>query len=101
MRFSMKMDEHGHLPWGAMRDKIRARLAERDVAIDPESGNLTVLRGMVRAHIHTAPGPHDDDDDGPVLVVDDRRMSWRELGQMLHAFEGWNLRLEILDPVGA
>ncbi|MFO7566255.1 MAG: hypothetical protein R6X02_26670 [Enhygromyxa sp.] len=97
MRLVMKADEHGHVPWGEMRKKIRARLAERDVAVDPETGRLEILRGVVRAHLHSVPDYHEDDDDGPVLIVDDRTITWRELGRMLGGFEGWNLRVEILD----
>lgn len=55
MRIVMKMDQHGHLPWGQMREKIRARLAERDVAVDPDNGKLKILRVLVRAHLHTVP----------------------------------------------
>lgn len=101
MRMVMKMDEHGHLPWGAMREKIRSRLAERDVAVDPNTGKSTILRGLVRAHLHTMPEAHEDDDDGPVLIVDDRRITWRELGRMLDRQEGWNLRIAVLDCVQA
>jgi hypothetical protein len=80
---------------------IRSRLAERDVAVDPDTGKSTILRGLVRAHLHTMPEAHEDDDDGPVLVVDDRRITWRELGRMLDGLEGWDLRIEVLDCVEA
>lgn len=100
MRIVMKMDEHGHLPWGEMREKIRARLAERDVAVDPDDKKLKILRGIVRAHLHTVPAAREDDDDGPVLIVDDRRITWRELGKMLDGLEGWDLRIEVLDCSG-
>jgi hypothetical protein len=91
MRFVMKADEHGHLPYGEMRDRIRRRLAERDVAVDPDTGELRILRERLRAGISQI------GDDGPVLVVDDRFVTWRELGRMLETYEGWGLELRILD----
>lgn len=100
MRFVMRADADGVLPWGRMREKIRARMVERDVAVDPDSGRLEILRGLVRARIDTVPELHDEDEQGPVLIVDDRRITWRELGKMLVGLEGWNLRIEILDVDG-
>ena len=97
MRFVMRAGVDGVLPWGEMRETIRARMAERDVAIDPATGRLEILRGFVRAHIDSVPEPHEEDADGPVLIVDDRKITWRELGEMLVGLEGWSLRLEILD----
>lgn len=93
MRFVMRIDAHGDLPWGEMRDRLRTRLAERDVAVDPKTGELRILRDLVRAHIDCA----DDEGEGPVLIVDDRRVTWAELGRMFAAHEGWDLRLQILD----
>jgi hypothetical protein len=100
MRFVMRADADGVLPWGLMREKIRTRMAERDVAVDPGTGRLEILRGLVRARIDTVPELHDEDEQGPVLIVDDRRITWRELGKMLVGLEGWNLRIEILDVDG-
>lgn len=34
----------------------------------------------------------------PVVVVDGREISWEDFGQMLMSFEGWQFKLEILDP---
>lgn len=38
---------------------------------------------------------HDDGD--PILVIDDRRVTWRELGEMLESWSGFGLRLQILE----
>lgn len=97
----MKVDEHGNLPWGEMREKIRARLAERDLANDPDSGRLEILRGLVRARIVSIPRSQEEDHDGPILVVDDRRLTWRELGRLFSALEGWDLRIQVLDCLEA
>jgi hypothetical protein len=34
----------------------------------------------------------------PLLVIDGREVSWEEFGRMLAAFEGWQFRMEIVDP---
>ena len=52
--------------------------------MDPDTGRLECLRRLVRAQIHRGPDPEDD----PVLLVDDRKLTWRELGQMLVGLEG-------------
>jgi hypothetical protein len=98
MRFVMRADPRGELPWGELRERIRQRMSERDVAVDPDTGKLEILRSLVRAHIDAVPDAHEDDREGPVLIVDDRRITWRKLGQMLAGLEGFDLRLEILEP---
>jgi hypothetical protein len=90
MHFVLKMDLHDHVPWGEMRDKLRRRLAERDVAVDPDTKRLQILTRRVRARIVGF------DDDGPILVVDDRRVTWPELARMLESYEGWDLDVRIL-----
>jgi hypothetical protein len=35
----------------------------------------------------------------PVLVVDGRPRSWDEIGLLLLSYEGWNVKLEILDSI--
>ncbi|WP_445344300.1 DUF7713 domain-containing protein [Caballeronia humi] len=32
------------------------------------------------------------------MIIDGRRIEWNDLGAMLLAFEGWQFRLEMLDP---
>ena len=34
----------------------------------------------------------------PLVVVDGKSVSWDELGRMLMSMEGWQIRLEVLDP---
>lgn len=40
----------------------------------------------------------EDEQEVPCVVVDGQSLSWRQLGQMLMSFEGWQFRLEMLDP---
>jgi hypothetical protein len=44
----------------------------------------------------------DDAEDGcvPVLVVDGREISWDEFGELMMGFEGWQFKLDIIDPSG-
>lgn len=37
----------------------------------------------------------------PALIVDGRDISWEEFGRMLSTFEGWQFKLQILDPSDA
>ena len=44
------------------------------------------------------------DEDGffsPALIIDGREVSWEEFGRMLTTFEGWQFKLQILDPSDA
>jgi hypothetical protein len=34
----------------------------------------------------------------PCVVIDGRRVEWNDFGAILMAFEGWQFRLELLDP---
>ena len=82
---------YGRFPGG------QRQLGVPHLAVDPDSRRLEILNDLVRAHIGRAPAAVDDDDDGPMLIIDDRHVTWRQLGQMLEAYEGWDLRLEIVD----
>jgi hypothetical protein len=34
----------------------------------------------------------------PFVIIDGRRVEWNDFGTILMAFEGWQFRLELLDP---
>ena len=36
----------------------------------------------------------------PKLVIDGRVVTWAQLGKMLMSFEGWQFKLEMIDPAG-
>jgi hypothetical protein len=42
----------------------------------------------------------DDAKDGqiPLLVIDGREITWDEFGRILMAFEGWQFKLNLVDP---
>ena len=52
--------------WGEIREKIRRRLATRDIVRDPDSGELRVLTNLFRAQIDYDKDPRK----GPPLIVD-------------------------------
>jgi hypothetical protein len=34
----------------------------------------------------------------PCVVIDGRRVDWTDFGAMLMAFEGWQFRVDLVDP---
>lgn len=78
---------------GWLIDKIRRRLSVKyltDVGYELQIAEQTV-RGRI-----------DWDESAvertPLLVIDGREITWDDFGRMLMAFEGWQFKLEIVDP---
>jgi len=93
LRFILPVKPDELPPWGSMRDKIRERLSQRDLVRD-EKGKLQDLRRVIRAQL----SDEDRTDSGtPVLLIDDMKVTWEELGEYLMTYSGWGLRLEIRD----
>jgi hypothetical protein len=84
----------GVLAWGEMREKIRRRLAQRDVVRTPE-GKLVMLTHLVRGQVASTSSTRGER--GPRVLVDDMEISWEELGRLLECYEGWHFRLDIKD----
>ena len=40
---------------------------------------------------------HELDQRRPLIVIDGKEISWRQFGQMLMTYEGFNFKLEIFD----
>ena len=77
-------------------EKMRRSLAQEHLqpcSIDP--GELSIKDRTVRGRIEW-----DEEQEGriPCVVVDGQALSWDQLGSMLMTFEGWQFRLEMLDP---
>jgi hypothetical protein len=75
--------------------KIKRALATTHLVSD--AVGLRVADTMVRGRIECdgiEPGSQ------PCVIIDGRRVDWRDFGAMLLAFEGWQFRLELLDPSG-
>ncbi len=81
-------------PRGALWDRIRVRLATRDLARDPDNGRLQLLTGDLRAQLTTDP---ERPDGPPAVLIDDLRLSWEELGLLLSAYEGFALNVRVCD----
>jgi hypothetical protein len=56
----------------------------------PQVNDRLILRGTVDSD-------PDDDHRVPMVVFDGREISWDELGRMVAAFEGWQVKLEFRD----
>lgn len=95
VRLYLQFDEATDIPpYGPLRDKIRARLATRDLARDPDSGELQLLTGNIRAQLTCDP---EDSRELPAVLIDDRQISWEELGRLLSMYEGFGLRISVTD----
>lgn len=78
---------------GRLIQKIRRTLSIKH--LEDDGNRLQIADQTVRGRIDW-----DDSQDGrvPLIVVDGREISWEEFGRMLMTFEGWQIKLEILDP---
>lgn len=79
-----------------LMEKMRRGLAQQHLEpspLEPERWSIKdlVVRGRVE---------WDEAQEGlvPRVVVDGRSLSWFELGAMLMSFEGWQFRLDLIDP---
>ena len=79
---------------GRLIQKIRKRLSVQHIAVDGIHG-LQIIDGTVRGHIEW-----DEDEAGrvPLMVIDGQRISWDQFGEMVMSHEGWQFKLEIVDP---
>ena len=78
---------------GNLVQKIKRALAVKHLVED--AGHLRVAETTVRGRIEW-----DGNENGrlPCVVIDGRRVDWSDFGAMLMAFEGWQFRIELVDP---
>ena len=78
---------------GRLIQKIRRTLSIKH--LEDDGNGLHIADQMVRGRIEW-----DDSQDGrvPLIVVDGREISWEDFGRMLMTFEGWQFKLEVIDP---
>ncbi len=86
-------DETEPPPYWQLRKRIAQRLATRHVVRNPDTEQLEILNMLIRAQVSYA----DDEATGPDLVIDDEVVSWEELGGLLRSYEGWGLRIQVID----
>jgi hypothetical protein len=77
---------------GRLIERMRRSLSVKDLV--QSDRRLQIADQAVRGRIEW-----DESKDGrvPLLVIDGRDVSWKELGRMLLTFEGWQFRMEIRD----
>jgi len=92
LRFVLAVPAGEPPPWGELRRRIQSRLAERHVVHDP-SGVLTTLTNVIRGQLDEG-----EEEGIPALLVDDLRLTWDQLGQLLMPVVGFGIRIEIHDP---
>ena len=73
--------------------KVKRALAVKHLIED--AGHLQVAETTVRGRIEW-----DGNENGrlPCVVIDGRRVDWSDFGAMLMTFEGWQFRIELVDP---
>ena len=78
---------------GDLVQKVKRTLAVRHLV--EYAGELNVAGTTVRGRIEW-----DGNDNGrmPCVVIDGRRVDWTDFGAMLMAFEGWQFRVDLVDP---
>jgi hypothetical protein len=82
---------------GNLVRKIKRALATRHLA--QHGRNLEIAGTTVRGRIEWDSGQESGEGGRlPCVVVDGRRVDWTDFGAMLMAFEGWQFRIELVDP---
>lgn len=78
---------------GRLIQKIRRTLSVKHIT-EGKLG-LQIIDTTARGRIEW-----DDAEEGrvPLVVIDGREVSWDTFGEMLMSFEGWQFKLEIIDP---
>ena len=96
LRFVERVGDDPGIAFGKIRDRIRERLAQRDVVRDARTGELSLLRDRLMGQIDS----FDRSGDGPSVLVDDLELTWAEVGELLAPFEGFHVELFIRDVGG-
>ncbi|MEX3934260.1 hypothetical protein AB4Y32_21110 [Paraburkholderia phymatum] len=78
---------------GNLVQKIKRALAVKHLVED--AGHLVVAETTVRGRIEW---DGNENDRLPCVVIDGRRVDWSDFGAMLMAFEGWQFRIDLVDP---
>jgi hypothetical protein len=78
---------------GRLVERMRRGLSLKH--LEQSEQGMQIAGQTVRARIEC-----DEAQDGrlPLLVIDGREVSWEDFGRMLMTFEGWQFRMEIVDP---
>ena len=88
-----KADSEPFALLGQLIQKMKRALSVKHLHTD--AGRLQITDTAVRGRVEWN---GDEDASQPCVIIDGRRIEWNDLGAMLLAFEGWQFRLEMLDP---
>jgi hypothetical protein len=86
-------DDDPHQLQARLVARMRRHLARRHLEVD-ERGDVQLIDGRARGTITWGGADHD----GPVLVIDGQAVRWEQFGRMLLTYEGFQFRLELVDP---
>ena len=78
---------------GQLVQKMKRALSMKHLEVD--AGRLLIANTIVRGRVEWN---GDERAPQPCVMIDGRRIEWGDFGAMLLAFEGWQFRLEMLDP---
>ncbi len=78
---------------GRLIERMRRRLSVNHLVAD--GSGLHIAEQTVRAQISSDP---EADLRTPLLIIDGKEVSWDQFGRMLMTFEGFQFRMEIIDP---
>lgn len=78
---------------GQLIQKIKRALSMKHLQAD--AGRLQIADMTVRGRVEWN---GDEGASQPCVIIDGRCIEWNDFGAMLLAFEGWQFRLEMLDP---
>ena len=84
--------------FGKLMEKMRRALSRKHLE-RREPGLGIADHRMVRARIDCDLDNEDDyGNQRPLVVIDGKPITWDAFGHMLMSFEGWQFRMELLDP---
>lgn len=78
---------------GRLIERMRRCLSVKHLVQD--GSGLQIAEQTVRAQISS---DLETDERTPLLIIDGREVLWEQFGRMLMTFEGWQFRMEIVDP---
>jgi len=74
--------------------RVKRRLSKKHIEVGRYGLQITregVVRGHITSDIKTGSS-------SPILVIDGKEISWHDFGKMVMGYEGFNFRLDIVDP---
>ena len=93
--FRLRYDPEQEMPpYYQLRRRLDELLATRDLVRDPATKRLQVMNHLIRLQVGYAEEPSVE---GPPVIVDGEVISWREFGELLASYEGWGMRIQIVE----